>query len=83
MKVIAHLVVSKGYALAITASQWIDELREHCDEHNEEEHGEGWRSCEQDRAVVSVEFEVPDSVFAPMPPPPVLEGKRLEGGAEK
>ncbi|HEY9481283.1 MAG TPA: hypothetical protein VIR98_03590 [Candidatus Paceibacterota bacterium] len=71
MKVTAHLVVSKGYSRAIIASQWINEVLTHCEEHNQAHHGEEYLSQPKDRAVVTVEFEVPDSVFD-RPPTPVL-----------
>jgi len=74
MKVKAHLVVAKGYERAITASQWVDEVLDHCDEHNKENGGENWRHERLDRTVVTVEFEVPDSVFDPPDPPIVLQG---------
>lgn len=69
MKVIAHLVVSKDYGKVISASRWIDEALIHCEEHNMEHHGEEYLSKPKDRAVVSVEFEVPDSVFERLPVP--------------
>lgn len=78
MKVKAHLVVSKGYHLAITASQWVDEVLEHCEEYNKEHHGEGYLTKPKERAVVTVEFEVPDNVFNPLPPPPVIQGKVVD-----
>lgn len=67
MKVVAHLVVAKGHGTAITASQWPDEVLIHCEEHNREHYGEGYLSSPKDRAVVTVEFEVPDSVFERSP----------------
>ena len=79
MKVTGHLVVSKGYSRVITASQWIDEMRKHCEEYNEEYLGEGYRSKPKERAVVTVEFEVPDSVFDPDPDPPVFQGMVVKG----
>lgn len=82
MKVTAYLVVSRGYKLVISASQWIDELLENCDEHNREYHGEGWRQEVRDRAVVTVEFELPDSVFDPSPPPPTIQGTLLKKKGE-
>jgi len=75
MKVKAHLVVSKGYGLAITASQWLDQLRIETEKHNRDYHGEDYLSHPKDRAVVTVEFEVPDDVFNPPPAPPIIQGE--------
>lgn len=72
-KVKAHLVVSDGYGVAIAASQWIGELQEHCDTWNADEGGANWRNERRSRAIVTVEFEIDDSIFEP-PPIPVYEG---------
>ncbi len=77
MKVTAHIEVSKGYNKAIAASQWIDELLKQSEEHNQEHYGEGYLSQPKDRAVVTVEFEVPDSVFE-RPPTSVVTAKVIE-----
>ena len=78
-KIKAHLVISDGYGTAIIASQWISELQEHCDEHNAESLGDGWRSSRRRRAVVTVEFEVDDDVFNPEPIPVVAAAVTQEG----
>ena len=75
MKIKAHLIVCKGYGLAISASQWIDDLREQTDEHNREYTGDNWRNEEKDRVVITVEFECPNEVFAPLPKPPEIKAK--------
>ncbi|MFZ3054773.1 MAG: hypothetical protein WA091_02230 [Minisyncoccales bacterium] len=75
MKVKAHLIVSKGYGLALAASQWIDQLRNDCEEHNRDYHGDDYLSQPKDRAVVTVEFEVPDNVFNPPPAPLIIQGE--------
>ncbi len=74
MKVTTHIVVQRGYARGITASQDIGELIEQCDDYNRDQCGENWQQELRERAIVSVEFEVPDSVFQPPPPPVVLQG---------
>ena len=63
MKVVAHVVVARGYGIAIKASQWIDELQQHCEDSNREAYGDGYLSEDRERAVVTVTFEVPDHVF--------------------
>jgi hypothetical protein len=63
MKVKAHLVVSKGYGSAIVCSQWIGEMHEHCEVFNREHFGPEYLSRDRERAVVTVEFEVPDNIF--------------------
>jgi len=77
MKVTAHIQVSKGYGRGIQCSQWIDELLESSEEYNQEHHSDGWLSKDRDRAVVTVTFEVPDSVFK-RDPIAKLEGQILE-----
>lgn len=67
MKVTAHLVVSKGYSRAIIASQSINEVVTHCEEYNEEHWGENYRTKDRERAVITVEFEVPDEIFKRQP----------------
>lgn len=76
MKVKAHVMVSKGHGLAIDASQWPSELENSCEEYNREYLGEEYLSQPKDRAVVTVEFEVADSVFE-RPPRPEVEGKMV------
>jgi hypothetical protein len=73
MKVTAHIMVSKGHGLGISASQWPYELENSCEEHNREHYGEEYLSKPRDQAVVTVEFEVPDSVFERQERP-VVEG---------
>ena len=63
MKVVAHVVVAKGYSIAIKASQWVDELQQHCEECNQEAFGDRYLSEDRERAVVTVTFEVPEHVF--------------------
>lgn len=73
MKVRAHLMVAKGYALAIMASQWPEGLEQRCEEHNQQRYAPGdddepghdsnYLAYDRDRTVVTVEFELPDSVF--------------------
>ena len=63
MKVTGHLVVSKGYSRVITASQWLNEVLESCREYNEEYYGSDYHLKPKDRAVITVEFEVPDSLL--------------------
>ena len=77
MRVTAHLVVSKGYGRAIIASQSIDEVLTHCEDHNQEHYGESYLSKPKQRAVVTVEFEVPDSVFE-RPPTQVVDATVID-----
>jgi len=76
MKVKAYVMVSKGYGLAISASQWPSEMENSCEEHNREHFGEEYLSRQKERAVVTVEFEVPDSVFE-RPPRPEVKGNMI------
>ncbi len=80
MKVKAHVIISKGYGTAITASQWLNELQESCDGHNAEYCGSGWQFEPRNRIVVTVEFEVPDDAFDP---PEILEVKGTLVGEDK
>ena len=66
-KVTAHLIISKDYGTAISASQWIGELKEHCDDYNSDHHGDDWRTKDEERTVVTVEFEVPKDIFKRQP----------------
>lgn len=72
MQFTAHLLIAKGYRRAIEASQWIDELLVKCEEINAEHFGDDYLSQGKYNAVVTVTFEVPDSVFE-RPPIPVIE----------
>ena len=74
MKVKAHIVIEKGYIVGIRASQWKDEMLVHTEEYNEEYHGETYLSKPRQRAVVTIEFEVPDSVFE-REPAMVIQGE--------
>lgn len=70
-------MVAKGYWLGIMASQWKSELEQKCEEHNQQhhapgyddspEHSDNYLNYDRDRAVVTVEFEVPDEVFKRQP----------------
>jgi hypothetical protein len=74
MKYKAYVMVGRDYNLAISASQWRDELLENAEEHNRETYGESYLSKPRDRTVIVVEFEVPDSVFE-REPLPVVAGE--------
>lgn len=73
-EVIAHVVVMKGYGVAIAADQRRHELEERCEDYNKQQYCsndpeeiEGTSSAylahDRIRTVVTVEFAVPDSVF--------------------
>lgn len=73
-EVIAHVVVMKGYGVAIAADQRRHELEERCEDYNKQQYCsndpeeiEGTSSAylahDRIRAVVTVKFAVPDSVF--------------------
>ena len=79
MKVIAHIQIHKGYGIAVQASQWPQELMERSEEFNrevyantDEDHSD-YLEHDRDRTVVTVEVEVPDSVFK-REPRAVLQG---------
>lgn len=72
----AHVLIIKGYPFVVTASQWIDELKTEVQNREEDES----ERC----AVVTVEFEIEDSVaFPPETPIPVVAGtvQRTSSGA--
>ena len=75
MKVKAHLVVQKEYGLAISASQWIEEVQKQAEEYNQQYLEEDYLCKDRKRAVITVEFDVPDSIFLRELVPQV-EGKR-------
>ena len=80
MKYKAHIMISKGCPIAISADQSCEDLGQRAEANNCEKH-EG--HCEEnsteylrhDRTytVVTVEFEVPDSVFVREPIPLVKD----------
>ncbi len=74
MKITAYLVIQKNYGIAISASQDPDEILVGCEEYNQEYHGDDYLSQPRDRTVVTVEFDVPDSVFE-RPTTPVFPAK--------
>lgn len=77
MRVKAYLVVQRGYGTAIFASQWPDRLAIECEEYNQAMHGEStYLSCDKERAVVTVTFDLPVDVFK-RPPRAQLEGKAV------
>ena len=84
MKVVAHIQVQKGYGIAIRASQSPATLMEQSEEYNREEYENedgtfsSYLEHDRERAVVTVEVEVPDSVFK-REPRGVLQGT-LAGG---
>jgi hypothetical protein len=63
MKFTAHILIEKDYWLGLDASQWPSGLIQAAEEFNEEYHGVDWRSHPRQRAVVTVEFDVPDNIF--------------------
>lgn len=77
MKVTAHVLVHKGYGIAIEASQWRDTLEQKSEEYNQgrfapgfiddTEHDATYLGHDKVAAVVTVEFEVPDDVFVRQP----------------
>jgi hypothetical protein len=72
MKVRAHLIIDSRSDTAIKCSHDVDQLKIESEEFNEERHGIAYRSLKKERTVVTVTFEVPDSVFD-RPPVPVIE----------
>ena len=71
MKVVAHIQVQKGYGIAIRASQSPATLMEQSEEYNRT--FSSYLEHDRERAVVTVEAEVPDSVFK-REPRVVLQG---------
>ena len=78
MKVVAHVMVSKGYGVALAASQWRHDLELRCEAYNQQSYAAGddeeperssaYLAHDRSRVVVTVEFEVPDSAFKREPP---------------
>ena len=75
MKVKANVIIKKEYGLALAASQDLVQLRNDCEEHNRDYYGENHLFEPKDWVVVTVEFEVPDDVFNPLPTPPTIQGE--------
>ncbi len=77
MKVMAHVMVEKGYGVAIAADQWRSNLLKECEDHNQQqwaprgdenpELSSEYLNHDMNRAVVTVEFDVPDEAFKRRP----------------
>ncbi len=72
MKVKAHLIIDSRSNIAIKGSQDVAQLKLESEEFNEERYGITYRSFKKERTVVTVTFEVPDTVFD-RSPVPVIE----------